>query len=80
MNKRCHYMDTPRRRYNPIWDEECVRDLALSPDRETLVVATYMGVWVYELSSDDAHAFVGNGAWDELPSQFFSQWQVACHW
>ena len=27
----------------------CVRDLALSPDRKTLVVATYMGVWLYEL-------------------------------
>ena len=27
----------------------CVRDLALSPDRKTLVVATYMGVWFYEL-------------------------------
>jgi WD40 repeat protein len=26
-----------------------VRDLALSPDRKTLVVATYMGVWLYEL-------------------------------
>lgn len=29
----------------------CVRDLALSPDRKTLVVATYMGVWLYELST-----------------------------
>ena len=27
----------------------CVRDLALSPDRKTLAVATFMGVWVYEL-------------------------------
>ena len=29
----------------------CVRDLALSPDRKRLVVATYMGVWLYELST-----------------------------
>ena len=29
----------------------CVRDLALSPDRKTLVVATYIGVWLYELST-----------------------------
>ena len=29
----------------------CVRDLALSPDRKTLIVATYMGVWLYELST-----------------------------
>ena len=28
-----------------------VEDLALSPDRKTLVVATYMGVWLYELST-----------------------------
>ena len=27
----------------------CVRDLALSPDRKILVVATYIGVWLYEL-------------------------------
>ncbi len=26
-----------------------VRDIALSPDRKTLAVATYMGVWLYEL-------------------------------
>lgn len=29
----------------------CVRDLALSPDRKTLAVATYMGVWLYGLST-----------------------------
>ena len=29
----------------------CVRDLALSPDRKTLVVATCIGVWLYELST-----------------------------
>ena len=29
----------------------CVEDLALSPDRKMLVVATYMGVWLYELST-----------------------------
>ena len=28
-----------------------VRDLALSPDRKSLAVGTFMGVWLYELST-----------------------------